>query len=155
MKEVVRVHVQLRSRLQRELKLALSDADFDTAWNALLLDIPKARIELLRALRTHYRVFLLSNTNRIHIDHLCGYLQREHGEPSLHGLFEKCYLSYEMGMRKPQLEIYRHVLEDSGLRAEETVFLDDSLPNIEAAKRAGMHTVHIVPGKEITALFEK
>ncbi|HEV7349841.1 HAD family phosphatase [Telluribacter sp.] len=119
------------------------DAAINKAWNALLLDIPPARIELLQKLKERYRLFLLSNTSSIHIAEVNQILESTTGIPRLDGLFEKLFLSYEMGLMKPDPEIYHQVLLEAGIRAEETLFLDDNADNIRAAAEIGIHTIHV------------
>ena len=113
----------------------------DTAWNSLLLDIPPARIELIKELGKEYRLFLLSNTSSIHITQVNKILQAASGVEKLDDLFEKVYLSYEMGLMKPDPAIYLRVLEEQGLVAEETLFLDDNPDNINAASKLGIDTI--------------
>jgi epoxide hydrolase-like predicted phosphatase len=119
------------------------DARIDTAWNSLLLDIPAERLDLLRHLSQHYRLFLLSNTSSIHITHVNKILSETHGVEKLDDLFEKVFLSYEMAVMKPDIKIYHDVLEQAGIRADETIFLDDNLDNIQAANQLGIQTIHV------------
>ena len=118
-----------------------SEEIIDTAWNSLLLDIPPARIELIKELGKKYRLFLLSNTSSIHIKQVNKILHAATGIERLDDLFEKVYLSYEMGLMKPDPAIYLQVLEESGLVAEETLFLDDNADNITAASKLGIDTI--------------
>jgi len=118
-----------------------SEEIIDTAWNSLLLDIPPARIELIKELGKNYRLFLLSNTSSIHIKQVNKILHAASGVEKLDDLFEKVYLSYEMGLMKPDPAIYLQVLEESGLIAEETLFLDDNADNIAAASKLGIDTI--------------
>ncbi|SEI59837.1 putative hydrolase of the HAD superfamily [Dyadobacter koreensis] len=118
-----------------------SEEIIDTAWNSLLLDIPPARIELIKELGKNYRLFLLSNTSSIHIKQVNKILHAASGVEKLDDLFEKVYLSYEMGLMKPDPAIYLQVLKESGLVAEETLFLDDNADNIAAAAKLGIDTI--------------
>ncbi|GAB3165143.1 HAD family hydrolase [Telluribacter humicola] len=119
------------------------DATINKAWNTLLLDIPPARIELLQKLRERYNLFLLSNTSPIHITEVNAILEKASGVPRLDELFNKLFLSYEMGVMKPDHAIYLKVLEEAGIKAEETLFLDDNAANIQAASELGIHTIHV------------
>ena len=123
------------------------------AWNAMLLDLPKERIELLRQLKKYYRVFLLSNTNHTHIEEV----YRAHGKEIFDELFEIQFLSFEMGTRKPMLACYKQVLDQAELNAEESVFIDDSRINIKGAQQAGLHTIlaHEPIGKWLGAELKK
>jgi putative hydrolase of the HAD superfamily len=121
----------------------LSDEAIDTAWNSLLLDLPPERVELLQKLAKNYRLFLLSNTSSIHITQVNKILEASTGIKKLDDLFETVFLSYEMGLMKPDPKIYQQVLEQAGLKAEETLFLDDNRDNIESASKLGIDTIHV------------
>lgn len=121
----------------------LSDEAIDTAWNSLLLDLPPERVELLKKLATRYRLFLLSNTSSIHITQVNKILKASTGIERLEDLFERVFLSYEMGLMKPDTRIYQDVLDKAGLKAEETLFLDDNADNIRGAAQLGIETIHV------------
>lgn len=127
----------------------LTDVAIDDAWNALLLDLPAERLELLKELKKKYRLFLLSNTNELHIEWVFNYLQKTYGISGLSGYFEKEYYSHLVGMRKPQAEIYERILSENGLTAEETLFIDDSEENIEGARKLKIHAYHLTSGETI------
>ena len=127
-----------RDEIRRISGLDLSDADIDHAWNAMILDLPRERITLLEMAREHYRTFLLSNTNSIHYPTYTDYLKKNHGYDSLEQLFENHYLSHEVGMRKPNEEIYRFVLEENNLNPAETLFIDDTERHVEGARKTGI-----------------
>lgn len=119
----------------------LSDEVLVAAWNAMLLPFPEIHLPLLDRFGRTYRMFLLSNTNTLHIhcverDFHSRYPDRK---PFLQH-FEKAYLSHELHLRKPQPEIYAHVLQDAGLDAAETLFIDDRAENIAAAAALGIRT---------------
>lgn len=114
------------------------------AWNLLLLDIPSERIDLLKQLRSHYRLFLLSNTSPIHIRKVNEILFESSGIAKLDDLFEKVYYSYDLGCMKPDAVIYHKVLEDAGINGEECLFLDDNPDNIKGALAVGIPSIHVV-----------
>jgi len=123
--------------LYTHLKGEATNEQITQAWNALLLDLPAFRIELLRQLKKKYRLFLLSNTNTIHIDAIYDV----YGKEIFEELFEKIYLSHEIGMRKPSIACYQFVLNDANIKGVETVFVDDSKINIKGAQEAGINTI--------------
>jgi len=129
-----------RSRLKEEFHLMMEPATFDKAWNAMLLDLPQKRLDLLARLKKTHRTFLLSNTNEIHIDTIYEMLKNEMNIPDLAACFEKIYLSYKIKMRKPDAEIFELVLKENNLDPAETLFIDDSPQHIEAAKKLGIQT---------------
>lgn len=121
-----------------------TDDQIDEAWNSLLLDIPPQRVETIVALaQKGYRLFLLSNTSTIHVEEVNRILQRTTGIPKLDVLFEKLFLSYEMGVMKPHHDIYHGVLNDAGILPHESLFLDDNADNIRAAGEVGIQTIHV------------
>ena len=143
-----------REELRMLSGLDISDSEIDIAWNAMLLDLPAKRLALLERVGKNYRTFLLSNTNSIHYPAYMDYLNRHYGIADLAALFEKQYLSFEIGMRKPDREIYEYVLSDQGLDAGETMFIDDSFQHVEGARKAGVHAVWLdVKHQEVNDLF--
>jgi glucose-1-phosphatase len=125
------------------------DIEFDKAWNAMLLDLPYERIELLKLANKNYRTFLLSNTNIIHYKDYTQSLKKQHNIDTLGELFEKEYYSHEIHLRKPDLECFEYVLNDSNLISSETLFIDDSHQHIEGAKKAGIHTFFMDRNKNL------
>ena len=122
------------------------------AWNAMLLDLPKERISLLEKLKQDFPIFLLSNTNAIHISAIKQSLG-ESAYTNFYNLFSKVYYSHEIGFRKPNKEPFQLILKENNLKANEVVFIDDSPQHIEEAKKLGFNTHHLKDEEEITALF--
>ena len=133
----------------------IDDDTIDKAWNTMLLDFPPERLRLMQTLKTKHRIFLLSNTNDIHMQYINNYLQETFGIADLSGYFEKVYLSYEVGMRKPDAEIFELVLSENNLDPNQTLFIDDSIQHIEGAKKLGIHTYWLDVKKEsVMDLFQ-
>lgn len=119
------------------------------AWNAMLLDFPLRRLQILQQLRIHYDLILLSNTNEIHEDAFNKILHQMHGLPTIGVMFDKVYLSHRVGMRKPNREIFERILAENSLEAEHTLFIDDSPQHVEGAKAAGIRTIYLEKGMTI------
>ena len=134
-------------------KIEISDVQFDNAWNAMLLDLPEERLSLLSSLKEQKRVFLLSNTNVIHARCFKNSIRLEHRGAELQSYFEAAYYSHEMGLRKPNPEIFQKLIERHGLDPTETLFIDDSIQHIEGAKLCGLQVHHLTQGQTIEALF--
>lgn len=145
---------QFRAEICRILNAKVSDDEIDRAWNILLLDFPAERVQLLKELGENYNVFLLSNTNGIHFRHFTSQFFVKHGIP-MASLFQKLFLSHEIGIHKPDSGIYSFVLKQAGLTPEECVFYDDSLPNVEAAIKQGIRAVQITAEHDVLYYFEK
>jgi putative hydrolase of the HAD superfamily len=148
---------QFRSGLRRFFTHSVSDDQLDDAWNALLLDIPPPRIRLLEKIRSHYRIFLLSNSNEIHYRKYLSNFTREFGYKSFDDLFEKAYFSFNVGLKKPGKAIFDYVIANSNLNPNETLFVDDTLIHVEGASQAQINGCHLnlSKGEQIIDLFEK
>jgi len=127
----------------------LTDEQVITAWNAMLLDFPLRRLQILQQLRLHYDLFLLSNTNEVHEEAFNDILYKAHGMPNIGVFFDKVYLSHRVGMRKPNADIFQRVLEDNGLKAEQTLFIDDTPQHIAGAQALGIQTIYLEKGMTI------
>ena len=130
-----------------------SEEDVVDAWNALLIGFTKENINLLKYLSGKYKLYLLSNTNAIHIEKINNDLQDLFGYTALNEFFIKTYLSHEIGRRKPDIETFEWLLKDAGIKAEETLFIEDSVQHIESANKVNMKTVLWDTNKPITAFF--
>jgi len=131
--------------LKGYLEVEVSSWGLIRAWNAMLGLIPEQRIEAVLQLKKDYKTFLISNTNQIHIDDINLTLEKQYPKvKNLENLFEKVYYSHKVGKRKPNFDIFEQVVQENGLKIEETLFLDDTLDNIEAAKKFGFPTFHIL-----------
>ena len=140
---------------RKKFKVAKEDLVF--AWNSILLDFPLRRLVFLKELvkSKKYRLFLLSNTNDLHISSVKKSLGTEFYN-EFKSCFEQFYLSHEIHFKKPDTAIYEFVLNENNLIADETLFVDDLKENTDAANKLGIHTWNLIPGKEdITELFTK
>ncbi len=148
---------EFRNALKKHLPPGTSDEAIDKAWNAMLLDLPVERLQLLEQLRGKYRLFLLSNTNEIHVTAFSGYLQRTFGFSDFSNYFERWYYSCRIGKRKPDAEAFFHVLEENGLNAEETIFIDDSPQHVEGALKLGIHAklLRVNEGEELVEFWKR
>ena len=123
------------------------------AWNAMILGFQPDTIKLLTQLREEYRMFLLSNTNAIHEVYYNELLHMKHGIPNLTDIFEKVYYSHDLNMRKPDHEIFQHVLADSRLNARETLYIDDTEVHVKAAGELGIHVYHLRLPQRLTEVL--
>ncbi len=118
-----------------------SDNDLDRAFNALLVGFPPERIARVQELALKYNTFILSNTNAIHCRHYNELLYDTMGIPDLDQLVKKAYYSHEMQARKPDPEIFLRMVSHSGMKPEESLFIDDREENIEAARKLGFEVM--------------
>jgi putative hydrolase of the HAD superfamily len=139
--------------LRRYVKPETTDKQIIDDWTSILLDLPEERLFILEKAAENHRIFLLSNTNDIHIQEFNSYLLDEHNLPSLEPFFEQLYLSYEVGLRKPDKRIFEYVLQDAGLEPSSTLFIDDSIQHIQAASELGIVT-HLLKGQDLAELLD-
>lgn len=135
-------------QLVGEAGVPLTFEEMETAWNALLLDFPLERLDWLRKVKSRYRIFLFSNTNAIH------YKAFQQSFTDLTGdrfdeYFEKAYYSHLMGLRKPDAASFEYILKEQHLQPRETLFIDDTIKNIEGARAVGLQALHIVHPKTV------
>ena len=127
-----------RNHLKEHLPEGTSDKQIDTAWNSMLIAIPSHRVEWLQKLSKQYRIFLLSNTNRIHIKAFTELAENQFGKGVFESTFEQHYYSCNIGMRKPDADIFEKVLNDNQLDRTKTLFIDDSIQHIEGASKINL-----------------
>ena len=132
----------------------MTDQKFDSIWNAMLLDIPRERIEAIEKVKKHYKIFLMSNSNVIHYDLYVRDLQLRFGYNEFDELFNKSYFSFAEHLEKPDPRFFELILDHEGLLPEETLFIDDTAENIETAKSLGINTYHIRRDELVRNLFE-
>lgn len=144
---------EFRAEIRRRIGYEVSDAEMDDAFNRFLLGIPVERLRALESLRKQYKIYMLSNTNAIMFDSKIKTDFQIDGK-NREDYFDGMCLSYEEGCAKPDLQIFHNVLDKFGIKAEETLFFDDSQANLEAAARLGFRTWLVEPGTEFMEAFK-
>ncbi len=144
---------EFRSEIRKLGSREITDEAIDLGWNKMLLDIPIKRIKLLEKLKQDYRLFVLSNTNEIHVTAFNKIVTQVSGQTDLADFFHNVHYSHLMLKRKPEQEIFYEVLQINNLKAEETLFVDDRADNVEAARQVGMKTFHVTPEQDILGYF--
>lgn len=126
--------------LIKESSVSVNKEDIKNAWNKMLLSYRMESMEYLKILQEKYSLFLLSNTNSIHYNDFMASLNNIKEANPLNSYFTKAWYSHEIGYRKPDFNCYEFILEDAGIVAAETLFIDDTAVNLEAAKKLGFQT---------------
>jgi len=123
------------------------------AWNSIIKEFPIKRLDFIKQLQidNNYRLFLLSNTNDLHIEYIKKHVTFYN---DFKNCFEQFYLSQQIGLRKPNADIYQFVLDMNKLKPSETLFIDDTKANTDTAAKLGLKTWNLIPGKDdVTELF--
>lgn len=145
---------QFREAIRPMIHAAVTDEELDDAWNAMLLDIPLSRLQLLQHLKQHFNIFLLSNTNEIHYHAFNKILFDAHGYKSLDVFFKKAYYSHLIKMRKPNAEAFEIILNENKLLPDETLFLDDTEMHLIGAQQLNIQTQKVSKQNDIHAIFK-
>ncbi len=143
------------NKLKGELRYQGKDEALLKAWNAMLLDVPAHRLDLLVQLKPLYKTFLLSNTNKTHITAFEAELYQRHGVKDFSDYFEEVFYSCRMSMRKPDAEIFQHVLTKHNLVPEQTIFIDDSIQHVKGAGQCGIRSYLLPQGMEVKELLKE
>jgi putative hydrolase of the HAD superfamily len=144
---------QFLDAIRSELGNHIPRAKILDAWNAMILGFLPETVSLLMKLRQQFRMFLLSNTNALHEVYYNNHLHADHGVSNLTDIFEKVYYSHDVKMRKPDPEIFQHVLADSRLDPQETLYIDDTEVHVKAAAELGIRTYHLRKPEKLTEVL--
>ena len=144
--------VEFRNEIRKITPNELTDAQIDEAWCSFLLEVPEEKLEMLIELRKKFRVVLLSNTNIIHFPNSEKLLFTDKGR-KLSEYFDRCYLSYEMKMAKPDLQIFKNILASENVQPNECLFLDDGLENTLQAQKLGIQTYLVSEHEDLSFLL--
>lgn len=130
-------------RLQEHFHIAKNPSQIIDAWNAMLLDFPLDRKNTLQKYSNEYNIVLLSNTNETHVKAFKKIILNTFGEYWFEDVFQKVYYSNEIGLRKPDPEVFKYVLSENEFHPEQTLFFDDSIQHIHGAREVGIQTIHL------------
>ena len=121
---------QFFSRLKGKIGLNMNFEQFENAWCSMF-SINEKMIQLAQSLSLNYKIFLLSNTNESHINHLFN-------EFPVFNFISGTAFSHELGCLKPAPEFFLKSLEILDINADESIFIDDSDINAKAASETGI-----------------
>ena len=145
---------EYREYIRRMTGKNLSDCVIDDIVNAILIDVPTERVDLLLRLRKNYKLFLFSNTNKINYDCFTAKLKEKYGFDIFERCFDAAYFSFIMHCRKPDPEGFKLIIREQGLIPSETLFIDDIEKNLEGARAVGINGMHLAEGS-ILDIFDK
>ena len=136
--------------LREATGLTLSNDQLETAWNAMLLDFPIERLLWLDQIKNKYNIYLFSNTNAIHYKAFTSIYAQTAPliglNTDFNHFFKTAYYSHTLGQRKPELAAFEAVIQDAKLDPAQTLFIDDTISNIEGAQKAGLRTIFLSGG---------
>jgi putative hydrolase of the HAD superfamily len=142
--------------LREATGLTLTNSQIETAWNAMLLDFPVERLHWLSQIKSKYNIYLFSNTNAIHYNafiNIYTQLAPQLGlDTRFEHFFKTAYYSHKLGQRKPEVAAFEAVIQDAKLDPAQTLFIDDTISNIEGAQKAGLQTLFLSGGLSVLDL---
>ena len=142
-----------RNEIRSSLSSNLTDKQVDDSWNAMLVRIPLARLQMVSDLRPKYRTLVLSNTNAIHLNQFTRMVSTTTDGGKVNDYFDQVHYSHELRMRKPDEEVFAHIISENNLVPEETLFIDDMDYNIAGAQSVGLKTFHLTDQNYLSELF--
>ena len=145
---------QFRDAIRREIPRPVTDRQIDDAFISFLVDMPDYTLDMLLQLKKRYQIFLLSNTNGIIMDYVRQHIFNRQGR-SMEHYFDRMFLSYQMGMVKPNPAIFEQVVAETGILPSETLFLDDSSQNTEVAEKLGFNSFVVTQGEDFRYIFDE
>ena len=142
-----------RNFIRENISSQLKDAEIDAAWNAMLIGMQPVKFNTLKTLKSKLPLYLLSNTNGIHLPKVFEMIAKQTPENSLKDSFNHCYFSNQIHLRKPNAEIFELVIQQNNLQPGKTLFIDDSIQHVEGAKKIGLQAFHLTKDWTIEKLF--
>lgn len=128
--------------IKAQLPQGVSTTQIEMAWNMMLKHIPAEGLQLVEKLQKNgFKVYLMSNTNSIHLRDFRAIALRERGVNDFDALFNGTYYSHLIGARKPHAAPFEYLVKDAQINPRETLFIDDNAPNLVGARQAGLHTL--------------
>jgi putative hydrolase of the HAD superfamily len=140
---------EFRASLRKMIGNSVSNEKIDYAWNEMLIGFKDDTIRLLSDLSGKYPLYLLSNTNEIHLPFYSEQFRETSGGTTMQKYFIETYYSHIIGTRKPEPESFRYVLKDAGLEPAETLFIDDFEENCTTAREIGLVAHQYKPEEDL------
>lgn len=129
------------------------DEQIADAYTAFLTDVPVAKLRLIDTLRGRgLKTYVLSNNNPASMRVIRRMFSAD--GRTMDDYFDRIYLSYELHELKPSEAIFSKMIADSGMRPEESLFIDDSQRNVNAARALGFAVYRPAPGEDFAHVFD-
>lgn len=146
---------EFRNALREGANVKITDNEIDSAFCDFLTGIPIKRLHDLESLKKEdFNIYMLSNTNPIMWDSRIADEFKKAGH-DLNYYFDGTVTSFEAKVCKPDAAIFDFAVKKLGINPAETLFLDDSLENVEAARKLGFNAEVINPGEEFSAVIKR
>ncbi len=145
---------ELRNYVRRQAANPnITDRQIDDAYYEFIGEIPEYKLQMLAELKPRYNIYMLSNTSSFVYPRIARQEFTKLGA-TVEDYFDGIYLSYEMHLAKPDPKVFEYILADAGIKAEETLFFDDSQVNLDAAAALGFQTYLVGVQEDFRQVFE-
>ena len=134
---------QFIEKVNQIYEMSLSSDDFEVIWNSMLHEIPIQKLQLLESLSVQAQTLVLSNTNAMHERGFESMIEGLTNGKRLADFVHHPYYSHHIGLRKPDVSSFQFLIDQHHLVPERTMFIDDKIENIEAARLVGLQTIHL------------
>ncbi|KAK8845980.1 hypothetical protein M9Y10_020918 [Tritrichomonas musculus] len=141
---------EFRNFIRKEIDKDLTDEEIDSMWNQMLIGIPHEKLDLLIELHKKYTIYALSNTNELHWQCSCNMFNYQ--GLNINNFFDNIFLSFKMHKDKPDSDIFEEVIKETKLIPNESLFIDDSETNCNAASSLGIHAYHYHIGEDLNII---
>jgi putative hydrolase of the HAD superfamily len=137
---------------RQQTKSSITNKEIEEAWNAMLGRFYTENLTWLQDIKNRFKIYLFSNTNIIHYNAFQKIYKEQTGKESFDDYFITAYYSHDLGVRKPYPEAFEVILKKENLVPAETLFIDDTIKNIEGAKKVGMATIHLTSPEKLSEI---
>jgi len=124
---------EFHKRAMKHFNAGMKFREFKRTWNNIFTENDRI-IKLVMSLSKRYKIFLMSNTNKMHFD----YIKSKY---RIIKRFDHIFTSYEVGRLKPHPRIYREAIKTARVKPQSIVFIDDRKELVEGAQKMGIRAV--------------
>ncbi len=137
---------QFCDEIRKASGVNMTNEQISAAYSSLLVEIPIEKLRLIKSLRDRgFKIYALSNISELLMNYVLKFFEAD--SLSADDYFDKMFLSYQMGVMKPDPKIYELLISQSGIDPSQTLFIDDAEKNITAAREFGLQ-VYLASAKE-------
>ena len=140
-------------RVREVLEVELTEEQIFDAWNTVIGDCPKERLDLIRNVKRNYKTFLLSNSDEVNAELFSDCLNDTAGYDIMSEGFDEDFFSYQLKNRKPSPAVFEHIVKKHKLKMEETLVIDDCRKHCVSARTLGLYAHWLTGGETIMDLF--
>lgn len=140
-------------RVRELLEVELTEEQIFEAWNTVIGDCKKSRLDLVCNVRKNYKTFLLSNSDEVNAKLFSDCLNETAGYNMIERGFDEVFFSYQLKNRKPSPAVFEHIVKKHKLNKAETLVIDDCRKHCISARNIGLQAHWLTTDETIEDLF--